>query len=154
MKGRRKGTPASHTALSPDDVAVGYVATETNTDPLLRSVVRAQYHDYECLVAMTDAQWSETGELVEAIGADVINVEETESDVEDLQERLVWAARQRSHAGIILAPIDCTLIDYERTGDALDDTDAFSVEAVLRDDSIAADSTGTMVAIPAYDEAS
>ena len=153
MNGQSKEAPDFSPSTTGKRLAVGLVATETNTDALLRAVVRAQWHGYECIVALAEEQRAETGELLEAIGADVIVPDVQETSVDLFRDHLIQIARERSYPGIILAPTDCNRIDYERTETALDTTTRFSVDAIVHHPFPETHPIRTMVAIPAYNEA-
>jgi len=129
--------------------AVGFVATGGNGDAVVREVVRAMENGYDCLVAYSDRETTEAVSLVESLGATAVGPLDTERHSH--REALVAAARALSHAGIILASTASSPIDYRRSTRKLAESDAFSVDSIQRSGT---QSSPTVVAIPAYNEAS
>lgn len=146
--------PLTEPKATDGELAIGFIATGTNTDALLRSVIRAQSRGYDCIVAVTDDDRFEGRELVEAIGADVFVPDTLDVGVNGLRDRLARMARERSYLGIIFAPVDCDVIDYERTEATMAGTPQFGVEAVVHESHSPLETGGTMVGIPAYNEGS
>jgi len=135
------------------NLAVGYIATSENTDQLIRSTIRAKLHGYNPLITYAGGERPASVTLAEEIGATVIEPESTEESPELLRQFLVGAAKASSHSGLVLAPLDCSKIDYRRSQEALESDELFAAEAVTLDAAHAEQSPSVLVAIPAYNEA-
>jgi len=135
-----------------DEPAVGFVATTDNTDALIRSVVRAQQKGLTCLVTYPGVHPPVGALLAEELGATTLASETVQEEINSLKWVLVGAAKMRSSSGIILAPLSCSSIDFDRSRKSLESQDTFSVDAVPRAVREPQQTPETIVAIPAYNE--
>jgi hypothetical protein len=157
-------------------VLLGFVATPSNSDALVRGVVQAMLDGHRCLVTYGTTERPNSVAVVADLGAIVVDPGDNDGGGEpspgngdrplngagdrdgdaarslnDLQRLLVGAARMRSTRGIVLVPPACDPIDLEASVAALDTAERFAVEA----DTTTAprEDPDVLVGVPAHDEA-
>lgn len=140
-------------AIATATPAVGFVATETNTDALVRSVARAQYNDFPCFVTYAGEHPPDGAVLAEYLDATVVAPYRSSASRESLEQVLVGAAQVNVSRGVILVPPDCPPIDFDRSEQAIEAAETDTVTAVPRAESHTRTSLDTLVVIPAYNEA-
>ncbi|WP_144049512.1 glycosyltransferase family 2 protein [Halorubrum salipaludis] len=135
------------------DVAIGVVLTAGNEDAAIGTVLRARRRGHAVLVtASGSGPDAETVELLEGIGAVVIDPPSKRAAQGDLHRALSTAARERGLAGIVFQTRDCPPIDYERTAAAFERAD-YEVVAIPQSWTESASAPSVVVGVPAYNAA-
>lgn len=132
--------------------AVGVVATGANDEAVSRVILRARSRGHTVFVTHPAGVTPAVGEWVS--GTDVRVVPpvadpDVPGSAERVQERLVSAARGASAPGIIVVEDPSRPVSFDPTVETFDESDDYAVTAVPE----GAQSVGTAVAIPAYNEA-
>lgn len=135
-----------------DKPAVGFISRADNTDALVRSLLQAKLSGFRCLVTYDGESPTEGAMLAKRLDCSVIRPSNPELDEDALQQLLVGAARATTESGIILAPLNCEPINYDRSSANLSD-ERFVTEAVTQSQSNARQRPKILVGIPAYNEA-
>jgi glycosyltransferase involved in cell wall biosynthesis len=130
-----------------DTVAVGVVATEENTDRVVRTVLRAIDRGYDVFVTYYNTPELESVRLAEKLGATIVHPGVTEPDEKTLQNGLAVAADNRSLSGILFQSESCDRIDFDRTERRFADASASVVETVAE-----IEKADVLLGIPAYNE--
>ena len=139
---------ATGAVAAPERPAVGIVATETNGDAVARAVLRAGAAGYDVFVAEVDESAS-GAQLARDIGVETISIDAEDHSMVAAREGLAAVAEQQSYPGLIFAGTAEERVDFDRSRTDLDES-AYSVEATSVEE---VTTTGTMAAIPAYNEA-
>lgn len=144
-------TNATVATRSLQDVAIGVILTENNTDAVFRTVIRAQIRGHLVLVIspLTD---DETLETLANLGAVVLSPPSPQATQSDLHQLLSQTARERGLAGIILQTRDSPRIDYDRTAAAFGRVD-YELIAIPEHWAQGVDGPTVLVGIPAYNAA-
>ncbi|PSQ37274.1 dolichyl-phosphate beta-D-mannosyltransferase [Halobacteriales archaeon SW_10_66_29] len=132
---------------------VGFIATERNTDALVRSLIRATLQEYQCLVTFGGETPPEGALIARELGATVIDPQSPNLTTNSLRQLLVGTAKANFGEGIILVPLDCEPIDYERSMRTLRSNGNFVTEAIPQSLTATEQQLDVLVAIPAYNEA-
>ncbi|MFC7140573.1 glycosyltransferase family 2 protein [Halosimplex aquaticum] len=135
--------------VQPQQVAVGVIATEDNTENALRTIVRANERGHDVFVLQPGEPEMETTRLARQFDVDVVQTSAS-GDLERYKEELAIAASVRDFESIIVPSPDCERIDYDETLSDLDET-GVQVDPVT--ERTAKLSGETVVGIPAYNEA-
>ncbi|SFK65339.1 Glycosyl transferase family 2 [Halogranum rubrum] len=135
-----------------ENPAIGIVATESNSDVIARTILRAREHAQQVFVAHDGDTDLEAVQFAEQLDANIVRPHEPGIGSDEFRAELAAGARAHSHPGIILAPANGERVDFERSLEKLDE-DTFAVDATLEssydsDDGV----SSTLVAIPAYNE--
>lgn len=130
--------------------AIGYIATDENSDALVRSIVRAQQHGHGTIVTYDNGQPPEGIAYANQLNATVVEPPSSDPDQEMLREGLTMTAAGLGYPGLIMSDEDCQRIDFEASRSNLS-IDQFKTDAVLEGGD--ATSSSTLIAIPAYNEA-
>jgi len=132
--------------------AVGFVASEGNSEPLARAILRAKDQGYEVFVTNDGECHGEALHFAESLGATVVELRADEPDNNALRQRLAIAAEKRGCSNI-LVNLDVTdRVDYGRSERLLEE-DEFCVDAATYESALPGhDTDNILVAIPAYNE--
>ena len=138
--------------VSPQKPVMGVIATGDNDDELARIYLRARLHGHEVLITHESGVDIGIEGLEDA--PDVCIIPKEESEVVDQskitpRQQLVAAARTLSAPGIVLVEDTSIPTDFEESVEQLDNT-RFVTKAVPETSA----GVETLVAIPAYNEAS
>lgn len=154
----REGSIRELMATEPDEAAInqpaiGLVATEENTDAVVRVVALARYHNHTVFVTYDGQEEPRSARLARKLGAEVISPggDSTNNDV--LRLALATVARTRGFPGLLFHSSPEEHIDYEQSRQALTTDTDFTVSAPTRTSSNR-NPNDILVAIPAYNEAS
>ena len=140
------------TALYADETpAIGLVVTEDNEDEIARALLRAIRHDCQVLLTYRGESVPATFDFVDPEYLHVIDPP-TETDGIDYRQTLTTAARALSFPGVVFHGTGHRRIDYAASLNAFDDGADYCIEPVLQS-ATGEQSAGTLVAIPAYNEA-
>lgn len=131
--------------------AIGIIASQTDTDALVRAVALAKQRGHAVIVAHNRQSEPEAMLLVRQLGAETIQTDKELADEDELRRVLTTAARVRGFPGVIYNPSPKGYIDFERTREKFYGTEDFTV---LADSKCTLRSTAAsvLVAIPAYNE--
>ncbi|WP_276253308.1 glycosyltransferase family 2 protein [Halomontanus rarus] len=137
---------ASHQIEKP---AIGVIATETNSDSIIRVVLRAKRHGYPVLVTHQNEPSLEAISFAKELGARIVDPALSEAADQSYTVTLSKNARQAEFSGLIVHHNVDEYIDYDRSVSALVNADSYSIEAVLKSPT---QRSRTLVGIPAYNE--
>lgn len=133
--------------------AVGVVATASNGDAVVRTVLRSLARDYVVLVGDRGDVDAETLRLCERFGATRVSLPSVD-DAGDLRRALSAAARARSLPGVVFQETPERRIDFDRSLEAFRRVGERSVDVCYEDDADARDGSASLaVGILARDEA-
>ncbi|SFR87452.1 Glycosyl transferase family 2 [Halomicrobium zhouii] len=132
--------------------AVGFVASEGNSEALARAILRAKDQGYEVFVTNDGESHGEALRFAETLGATVVELHADEPDDNALRQRLAIAAEKQGHSTLFVNLDVSERINYGRSEKLLEQDD-FCVDAATHEPS-KADSLldNVLVAIPAYNE--
>ncbi|WP_082230140.1 glycosyltransferase family 2 protein [Halorubrum lipolyticum] len=133
------------------NVAVGVILTESNTDAALRTAIRAQHRGHAVLV-ISKLEDDETLNALADLGAVILSPPSLRTTQSELHQLLSRTARERGLSGIILQTRDSPRIDYHRTATAFEHAD-YEVVAIPEHWNRTTDSPTIVVGIPAYNAA-
>lgn len=133
-----------------DRPAVGLVATPGNTHHVAGEILRAIVNGYKPIVTgRTDCEGLE---LARSLYVTVVEPPELFSESEDPKQRLVSAAREQGHPGLLYNADPSKPINYARSKGVFTETDEYVVEAPIQP--IQEKSATVVVGIPSYNEES
>jgi glycosyltransferase involved in cell wall biosynthesis len=139
--------------LQEDAPVVGAIATGENDEEIARIYTRATARGYDVLVACDSETRFGIPELGDLDGGSVIRSMDgmvAGDPTTAGKQRLIGAAQSQSATGLIFVEDTSTRINFAASQAAVDQTAAFVASAVPE---TATTETGTLVAIPAYNEA-
>lgn len=139
------------TQVLTNEIAVGVVSTDLNSEAVIRTVVRARRHDRPVLV--TYYAPNPVVEAVERLGAEVVHPETTRPTGEDLRDALARAARERGYPGVVYHGDADEPLDLEATSSSAAETDDYLIETGSVSRTRPEQDPAVLVAVPAYDEA-
>ncbi|WP_170095235.1 glycosyltransferase family 2 protein [Halomicrobium mukohataei] len=143
---------SSSAATAEPGHAVGFVATEKNTEALLRAILRAQERGYDVFVATLGESDGESTRFAKQLGAKVVPLRTDELAPETLRRCLSVAAEEADFSSLLIHPDIEKRIDYDRSAELLDSED-FCIDAAIKaeasSDALAPE---IVVGIPAYNE--
>ncbi|WP_415380168.1 glycosyltransferase family 2 protein [Halosimplex sp. TS25] len=134
--------------VEPQQVAVGVIATEDNTENALRTLVRAQERGHNIFVLQPGESETETTRFARQFDVDIVETSAT-GDLERYKEELAIAASVRDFESIIVPSPDCERIIYDETLKTIDE-DSMQLDPVTERTAERADDI--IVGIPAYNE--
>jgi glycosyltransferase involved in cell wall biosynthesis len=135
-----------------DTPAVGLIATEHNSEALVREVLRAMRQGYQVVIAHPNIPGAESVQFAQELGAHVVRIERSEPEMEYLTDTLAEVARSLGYPGVILHSDPAQRAAFERSSGLLQKRDEFVVEALTNHDSLPY-APELCVGIPAYNEA-
>lgn len=133
------------------NVAVGVVLTDSNTDAALRTAIRARHRGHTVFV-VSNLKNDETLDTLADLGAVVLSPPSRRTSQSEFHQLLSQTARERGLSGIILQTRDSPRIDYDRTAVAFENAD-YEVIAIPEHWDQTTDSPTIVVGIPAYNAA-
>lgn len=132
--------------------AVGFVASEGNSEALARAILRAKDHGYEVFVTNDGEYRGEALQFAERLGATVVELRANEPDDNALRQRLAIAAEKRGCSNLLVNLDVSNRVDYGRS-ERLLEQDTFCVDAATSEAASPEQPADTiLVAIPAYNE--
>jgi glycosyltransferase involved in cell wall biosynthesis len=131
--------------------AIGLVVTEDNEDEIARALLRAVRHDCQILLTYRGESVPETFDFADPEYLHVIDPP-TAADGVDHRQTLTTAARALSFPGLVFHGTGHPRIDYAASLSAFEDGEDYCIAPVLQS-ATSGESAGTLVAIPAYNEA-
>jgi len=133
--------------------AVGFIATATNEDALVRELLRARMHGFQSFVTHYCEPDLTAIEYAEELGATVVHPAKENPSQEFLRQELAATARSESYSGLLFHATAETQIYYEQSLAALKDG-PYAVETIRTESSPHQQSAvSVLVGIPAYNEA-
>lgn len=132
---------------------IGVIATEDNTDAIVRVVALAKEHNHAVLVAYGGRREPRSARLARQLGAETVTTEDETTDDEVLREITTTVARSHGFPGVLFHSSPQEYIDYEKSREEFLTKSDFTLPASTYDSS-EAESNDVLVAIPAYNEAS
>jgi glycosyltransferase involved in cell wall biosynthesis len=139
---------ASEAVVKP---AVGVVATEGNSDAIVRVIVRANAHGYPVIVICSDGPEAEQTWFTEELDAEALVLDEEGYPIRDA---LVRRAQALGAPGILLHDDPESYIDYERSFEKFRTGIDYVIEPETYFYSPRSRAPEVLVAVPAYNEAS
>lgn len=143
-----RGISYSKVGHETEKPGIGVIATETNSDAIIRCVFRARQYGYPVLVTHHNDPSLEALSFARELGAKIVDPEFSKTD-QSLTSTLSKNAQQAGFPGLIIHQNVDEYIDYERSVSALTNADSYSISAVP----VSTNSRSpTVIAIPAYNE--
>ena len=133
--------------------AIGLIATEENTDAIVRIVALAKHHSHTVFVVYDGQEEPRSARLARKLGAEVISPDGGSTNSDVLRHVLATVARTRGFPGLLFHSSPEEYIDYEMSRQVLATDTEFTVSAPTRTQPNQ-NSNDILVAIPAYNEAS
>lgn len=121
------------------------LTTDSATDEIIETIIRARRHNYPVFVATTDNDTEPTVQAAKQLGATVVPITDGDCSVDDQLEELAAEVRERGHPGAILHDSERP-IDFDTTHTRLRKSDAYSIRSREQID------YDIIVGIPAYNE--
>lgn len=134
-----------------ESIAVGVIATHSNSDAVARTILRATERGHDVFVGHYGDRAVEAVDFADRLGATVVDPGDQDIDQETLKRELAATARACSCTGIIFQSEKGERINYRRSEAVLDDG-AFGVDAVPADGVGKHTDPYVVVGIPAYNE--
>ena len=156
VRGEPDAVDSSDTIAPPatrllQNVAVGVVLTDSNTDAALRTAIRARHRGHTVFV-VSNLKNDETLDTLADLGAVVLSPPSRRTSQSEFHQLLSRTARERGLSGIILQTRDSPRIDYDRTAVAFERAD-YEVIAIPEHWDQTPDTPTIVVGIPAYNAA-
>lgn len=129
---------------------LGLVATEADTDHVVREILRARRHGHRVVITAERSD-CEALEFARALGATVVEPAADCADTTAPIERLATAARGEGFPGLLYHDDPALRVDYGASCAALSESGKYSVDARI-EPPVETDAT-VLVGIPAYNEA-
>lgn len=131
-------------------LAVGIIATETNSDGVARTILRARERGHDVVVTHYGTPEAESVRFARRLGVTVVAPSQSNPTVESLRHDLREHARANGFDGVLFQPQHCPRVDFDRSARQFDDG-RFAAECLPEDDG--SDVTaGVLVGVPAYNE--
>ncbi|WP_459191533.1 glycosyltransferase family 2 protein [Halosimplex sp. J119] len=138
-----------HREVQPQEVAIGVIATEENTENALRTIVRARGRGHDVFVLQPGEAETETVRLARQFDVEIVQTRATD-DLERYKEELGIAASVKDYEAVIVPSPDCRRIHYDETLSEIDETEVQIEPVTTRTAELSGE---TVVGIPAYNEA-
>lgn len=132
--------------------AIGIIATENDTDAVVRTVALAREHGHGVFVAYTGEEEPLSVRLARQLGAESVTPEDRTTDRDVLCNVASSVARMHGFPGLVLHSSPEEYIDYDAIERRFQTNSEFTVPAPTRGSS-GGESDEVLVAIPAYNEA-
>jgi len=129
---------------------LGLVATEADTDHVVREILRARRHGHQVVIT-AERRECEALEFARALGATVVEPAADCADTTDPVERLTTAARKEGFPGLLYHDEPKLRVDYGESCTALTESGKYFIDARV-EPAIETEAT-VLVGIPAYNEA-
>lgn len=134
-----------------DDVAIGVVATVANTDTVVRTILRSSERGHGVFVGHYGDETIEAVRFAEQLDATVINPIDSDPDREEIEQELMAVARADGYEGVVMQSADGERIDFERSVDALEESD-YNVRSIPEGSLSTSLNNYVLVGIPACNE--
>ena len=133
---------------------IGMIVTTENVDKITRTVIHAHERGYESLLTYESELSPERLPSVHGFGAEFVSPAPSADDRADLRSYLEEVARQRGYPGLLFQRSH-EPIDFEHSEASLRASGSYAVDTILAstDRNGARTRTGTIAAIPTYNEA-
>lgn len=153
MSENQPRTVDSSSADNESPLAVGFVATKTNSEELARAILRAKERGHDVFVTHHGENNIESVHFAEQLGAHVVDPTISDPDRDSLRHDLAATARAHACEGLIFQTETATRIDYEQSETAFEES-GYAVEAIPESVATSTNPGYVLVGIPAYNEAS
>jgi len=127
--------------------AVGVIAADPDAGNVIATVREATLRGFPVYVAHNESVNRDFLELSESLSAELVETDEPDAEESKLRSTLVDLSSENGHPGIIIKSHDVVSVDFERSANALETSEAFAVDAFPRSRQI-----GCVIGIPAYNE--
>jgi glycosyltransferase involved in cell wall biosynthesis len=151
MSENQPRTVDSISADNESQIAVGFVATKTNSEELARAILRAKERGHEVFVTHHAENNIESVRFAEQLGANVVDPTTSDTDRDSLRRDLAATARAHGCEGLIFQIETLVRIDYERSKTAFEES-GYAVEAIPESAATSTNAGYVLVGIPAYNE--
>lgn len=144
-------TKIKQVAVNREQPAVGLLLSGGDSDAIAGTVLRAAREGHDVLAYTDERTTAEAESFARELGAILIDAPQVREDGDDPINRLATRAREMGYPGLLVVHDPGTRIDLAASTEELQTASEYTTEAIPA--TAVAETTSTIAAIPAYNEA-